>query len=216
MHLELLVEGQTDLTALSIILPEILGTYGSPHTWRIHKHRGVGELPENSSDKPDPRNPTLLHNLPASLRAYGKSLEDSQAVVVLVDLDDRDCIEFKKSMKDLLIHCSPKPLCLFRIAIEELEAWFLGDKDALSSAYPKANSSVWETYVQDSICGTWELIADAIYPGGVRALKAKGRQAPLEEKRLWARSIAPRMDINNNNSPSFRAFRDGILRLVAS
>ncbi len=216
MHLEILVEGQSDLTALSEIIPKIIGPYKNPHTWKIHKHRGVGGLPKNPINKPDPRNPTLLHNLPASLRAYGKSLGDNQAVVVLVDLDDRDCIEFKKSMEGLLHRCNPIPKHLFRIAIEELEAWFLGDRTALLSAYPKSNPSVLSGYKQDGICGTWELLADAIYSGGAEALKAKGRQAPLEEKRIWAKSIAPKMDVNNNLSPSFRAFRNGILSLVLS
>jgi len=34
---EILVEGETVLTALSIVMPQILGVYGEPHTWRIHK-----------------------------------------------------------------------------------------------------------------------------------------------------------------------------------
>ncbi len=34
---EILVEGETEQTVLSIVMPQILGVYGEPHTWRIHK-----------------------------------------------------------------------------------------------------------------------------------------------------------------------------------
>lgn len=53
---------------------------------------------------------------------------------------------------------------------EEIEAWLLGDRHALLSAYPHAKMHVLNTYVQDSICGTWEVLADAVYPGGTSKL----------------------------------------------
>lgn len=211
MHFEILVEGQSERTALEPLLTKILGSYGNPHTWRIHKHRGIGELPANFASRPDPKNPTLLHNLPSKLRAYGKSLGDDGAVIVLVDMDDRpDCQAFKQELTDLLALCHPAPRCKFRIAIEELEAWYLGDRLALTAAYPLADAVVLDTYIQDSQCGTWEKLADAIYPGGHVALKAKGSIQCLEQKRLWARDICARMDVDTNQSPSFRCFRDAI------
>ncbi len=216
MHFELLVEGQADRTALEPILKKILGEYGFPHTWRIHKHQGKGELPQNPAAAPDPKNRSLLHNLPASLRAYGRSLTAGQVVVVVVDLDDLDCISLKRDLVDVLSACSPPPQVLFRIAIEEIEAWLLGDQAALLQAYPNAKASVLAVYQQDSICGTWELIADAVHPGGSKALKARGRQSvlALEQKRVWAKNIAPLLDVDVNSSPSFCTFRDGMRRLA--
>lgn len=212
MHFEILVEGQSERTALEPLLTKMLGTYRNPHTWRIHKHRGIGELPTDPASRPDPRNPTLLHNLPSKLRAYGKSLGNSEAVIVLVDLDNRpDCHAFKQELNDLMALCHPMPRCKFRIAIEELEAWYFGDHAALTEAYPHADVTVVAAYVQDSQCGTWEMLADAIYPGGHAALKAKGSIQCLEQKRLWAKDMCPRMDIENNRSPSFISFRDAIL-----
>lgn len=211
MHFEILVEGQSERTALEPLLTKILGNYGKPHTWRIHKHRGVGDFPPDPSSRPDPRNPTLLHNLPSKLRAYGKSLGENEVVIVLVDLDNRpDGLAFKRKLTDLLELCNPAPCCKFRIAIEELEAWYFGDQQAITAAYPHADPTILASYVQDSQCGTWEKLADAIYPGGHLALKTKGSIQCLEQKRLWARDICPRMDVNANQSNSFKCFRDAI------
>ncbi len=215
MHLEILVEGQSDRTALEPILAKILDPYSGPHTWRIHKHQGIGELPKNLVDRPNSKNRTLLHNLPASLRAYGKSLDADSAVVVLVDLDTKNCKIFKSCLIEISDLCNPKPKCLFRIAIEELEAWFLGDEQALLEAYPDAKSNVIESYEQDSICGTWELLADAIYPRGANALRMKGRLSCLAQKRVWAKEIATLMNVETNVSKSFQVFRDGLRQLVS-
>lgn len=216
MHLEFLVEGQSERTALEPLLKKILGEHGSPHTWRIHKHRGLGKLPSNTIAKPNPRDATLLHNLPAKLRAYGKSNVGREvAVVVLVDLDDRpDCIAFKNEMIELLTSCDPKPKVLFRIAMEELEAWYLGDQAAILQVYPRAKIDLMKEYQQDSSCGTWEYLAESTYPGGLRALKRQGTIRSLQQKRIWARDITPAMDIERNQSPSFQCFRDGVRRLV--
>lgn len=67
MHFEILVEGQAELTALSILIPKIIGEYDNPHTWRIHKHRGIGRLPDDPMKAPNPKDSTLLHQLPAKL-----------------------------------------------------------------------------------------------------------------------------------------------------
>lgn len=69
-------------------------------------------------------------------------------------------------------------------------------------------------YEHDSICGTWELLADAIYPGGSSGLKCKGWQAVGREKSRWSENIAPQMEVDNNASPSFRYFRRKIRDLA--
>lgn len=211
MHFEFLVEGQTELTALSILLPKIIGAYGFAHTWKIHKHRGIGRIPDNPEAPPNKHDPTLLHNLPSKLRAYGMAERDDVVVIVLVDLDDRaSCVDFKNSLAHLLSYCEKQPKVFFRIAIEELEAWFLGDTNAINQAYPSAKQQVLSGYIQDSQCGTWEKLADAIYPGGFAALQQFGKRSLqlLEQKRIWAKDICPFMDVQHNNSPSFRTFRD--------
>ena len=114
----------------------------------------------------------------------------------------------------VLSACNPRPETLFRIAIEETEAWLLGDRNALRAAYPGAKNAVLNGYVQDSICGTWEVLADAIHRGGATRLRRAGYPLAGKVKCEWARRIASRMDVNQNNSMSFRAFRDGVRALA--
>ena len=218
MQFEILVEGQTELTALSILMKNIVGEYGKPHTWKIHKHRGIGRIPDDPSAKPNKHDQTLLHNLPSKLRAYGEEGQNDVVVVVLVDLDNRpDCLAFKSDLASFLNYCEKKPKSLFRIAIEELEAWFFGDQLSIKKAYPKARQQILDEYAQDSQCGTWEKLAEAIYPGGLNALGKHEKRSIriLEQKKTWAKEICPLMDVENNKSASFQCFRDGLRRMFA-
>lgn len=213
MHFEILVEGQSEVTALSVLMPKILCEHSRPHTWKIHKHRGIGRIPDDPTARPRTSDTSLLHNLPAKLRAYGKEERKDLVVVILVDLDDReDCIQFKNELKRLLRFCDPEPQTIFRIAIEELEAWYFGDKKAIGSAYPNVDQKVLSAYTQDSQCNTWEVLADAVHPGGYARLIKQGRRsrAVLEQKRIWARDICRYMDVDANKSPSFQAFCSAI------
>ena len=218
MHYEVLVEDGSGSIALDCIMEEILGENGSPHSWRIHGYKGIGRIPKNLRGVTDPKKRILLDRLPKILRGYGRSLKDIgdlAAVVVVVDLDDRDCMAFKRELLDLLNACNPRPRrTLFRIAIEESEAWLLGDRGAVKAAYPDAKDPVLDRYVQDSICGTWEVLADAVHPGGSAQLKASGYPATGAAKCEWAENIAPHLDVDRNRSRSFQVFRDGVTTLA--
>ena len=216
MHFELLIEDESGRIAVDAVLEGILGANGAPHSWRTHGYKGLGRIPKTLHGKTDPTKRLLLNHLPRLLRGYGKSLGDSAAVVVVVDLDDRDCIGFKRELLAVLNACRPRPTTLFRIAIEEIAAWLLGDRDAVKAAYPRAKDAVLNAYEQDAICGTWEVLADAVHAGGAAALVKAGGPAPGAAKCAWARKIAPRMEPDHNRSPSFRAFRDGVRRLAGA
>lgn len=69
-------------------------------------------------------------------------------------------------------------------------------------------------YISDSICGTWERLADAVYKGGSQQLSGLGWQRVGTEKSAWAENITPHMDLDNNASPSFNYFL-GTLRELA-
>ena len=216
MHFEILVEDQSGKKALEIIVPKIIG---SEDTFTIRWYKGIGRIPKNLGTNPDASKRILLEQLPRLLRGYGKTFagypEDYLAAVILVcDLDDKCLKSFRKDLHAILYSCDPKPITRFCIAIEEGEAWLLGDISAIKSAYPKAKDAVMNGYVNDSICGTWELLADAVFPGGAAKLVAKGWQAVGKEKSIWAERISPYMDVNNNASPSFIHFREKINELT--
>ena len=216
MHFEVLAEDRSGSIALEIVLTKILGANGTEHSWRVHPYKGVGRIPRDLRRAPDPAKRLLLEQLPRLLRGYGRSLQHQAAcVVVVVDLDDRDCTTFKRDLLSALAACNPRPRTLFRIAVEESEAWLLGDREAVLTAYPQAKKPVLDGYEQDSVCGTWELLADAVHAGGSARLKKAGWPTPGRAKCYWAATIAPHLDVERNVSASFRVFRDGVRHLAA-
>lgn len=214
MHIEILVEDSSGTKLLQVLLPQLLGPQGAPHTWRLHAYKGIGRIPRGLTQNGDPAKRILLDQLPRLLRGYGKT-PGIDAVVVVLDTDKRDCVAFLAELKAAADVCNPVPDTLFRLAIEEIEAWYFGDQTALLTAYPRAKLDVLKKYVQDSTCGTWELLADAVQAGGSAAIKKAGWPLPGQVKHEWAKKIGPLMDPGRNISPSFEKFRDGLLRLVA-
>ena len=215
MHIEVLVEDSSGAKLLDQLLPQILGEQGAPHTWRLIKpYKGIGGIPKGLTAKADPAKRILLDQLPRLLRGYGKS-PGYDAVVVVLDSDRRDCKAFLQELKSVADQCKPAPNTLFRLAVEEMEAWYLGDRAALLSAFPRAKREVLDRYVQDSVCGTWELLADAIHLGGAMAIKKAGWPLPGQLKHEWAEKIGPFMNLHQNASPSFGKFRDGLSALIA-
>ncbi len=215
MHFEVLAEDQSGRLVIEGVLPKILGTNGATHSWRTHAYRGLGRIPRDLRGAVDPRKRMLLDRLPALLRGYGRQHRDlAAAVIVVVDQDRRDCHQFKDELLAVLEGCRPHPRTLFRIAIEEIEAWLLGDREAVETAYPRAKRMVLDRYVQDSVCGTWEVLADAVAPGGAKRIKSVGWPETGRVKCEWAQTIAPYMDPDRNRSTSFRVFRDGLRALA--
>lgn len=204
MHFEILVEDQSGKVALDILVPKIIG---NNHTFEVRPYKGVGRIPKNMNTAVDASKRQLLDNLPRLLGGYGKSWQRGYgAVIVICDLDSKCLKSFRNELMELLNSCNPRPETRFCIAIEEGEAWFLGDIPAIKQAYPKAKEVVLNTYVNDSICGTWQHLADAVYKGGSQHLSSLGWQIIGAEKSAWAENISPYMDLNSNLSPSFNYF----------
>jgi len=217
MHFEILVEDQSGKKSLSLLVPKVIGT---GHTFHVHAYKGIGRIPRNLGNNANASKRILLDQLPRLLRGYGNTfanyLDDYPAAVILVcDLDDKCLKAFYQKLVLILDACNPKPETRFCIAIEEGEAWFLGDIRAIKAAYPRAKDNVLNAYVNDSICGTWECLADAVFPGGSQALLANGWQAVGLEKSRWAEQITPHMDFDHNRSPSFGHFIEKLRGLAA-
>ncbi len=144
MHFEILVEDLSGKKALDILVPKIIGEM---HTFKVHPYKGIGHIPRNMKDAKDARKRILLANLPKLLKGHGNTFHGYSnnyraAVILVCDLDDKCLKAFRKDLFRILNACNPKPETRFCIAIEEGEAWFLGDLNAIDKAYPRAKASV--------------------------------------------------------------------------
>ena len=214
MHFEILVEDQSGKEALDILLPKIIDVRD---TFKVRGYKGIGHIPKNLSSAANAGTRLLLNQLPVLLRAYGKTYANYPAAVVVVcDLDSKCLKKFRQELFAVLNACNPKPETRFCIAIEEGEAWLLGDIPAIKKAYPQARDNILSGYKCDSICGTWELLADAVVRGGSTALTKRGWQAVGREKSIWAIRIAPLMNVEKNASPSFCYFREELRELTTA
>lgn len=203
--LEVLVEGTSDHPTVRTILKKRFGLI-EDQDFRIHPHQGRGNLSKNPHQKPDPKCRGLLDLLPAKLKAYGSFPED-RCVIVLVDADDTPCQELKAELVELHRKLKFLPSCaLFRIAVEEIESWFIADPDAVKRAYPKAKISDLARVNPDSIIGAWELLA--------KAIGQKAESCSRADKTEWATKIAPHLNLNDPKSPSLKAFITGINKLL--
>lgn len=205
MHFEVLIEDRSGKIALDLLLPRILA---DGNTYNVHPYRGIGRLPSGLRSDPDPKKKMLLTQLPRLLQGYGRTFAgyppNYQACVVCIcDLDSRCRHDFRLELLNLLDRLDPAPQTYFCIAEEEIEAWLLGDRSALKAAYPNAKEQVLDAYIPDSICGTWEVLANAIYQGGSEDLRAKAYYEIGAAKCEWAENIAFRMNVDSNTSPSF-------------
>jgi hypothetical protein len=200
-HFEVLVEGGSDVPVLREVLTRKFGLQ-QDIDFRIHPHKGRGRLPANPLAKPDPKQSTLLGQLPAKLRGFSW-LGDDVCVLVVLDVDDDICTALLQSLHDMLQKLPERPKrVLFRLAIEETESWFIADRDAVSQAWPKAKTQKLKDIKPDAIVGAWEALAEAI---GKKRNEVTGR-----DKYQWAETITPYLNLDSPISPSFKKLIDGI------
>lgn len=201
MHLEIFVEEESAEAALRYLLPKILAP--AIITFEIYRYQGKMDL---------------LTQLPKRLRAYHHWLPEDWRVVVLLDRDQEDCRELKQKLEDiaqtagLTTRSHPAASGDFqvinRIAIEELEACFFGDVEALAQAYARISPTLAKRARfrdPDNIAGgTWEALERLLrvdYPGGL-------------PKTEVARTIAEYMEPARNRSRSFQVFRQALIALL--
>ena len=211
IYLEFLIEDKSG----GILIDEIMKKYAEDRegiAYRVKSFRGIGKIPRKINKMSIIKSHKLLNDLPNYLKGLNNSLKgipyNKKAIFVILDSDDENCVSMKKSLLEMYDKLDVSIQVFFCIAIEEMEAWLLGDTAALTKAFPLAKRQVLQNYKQDSIVGTWELLADAIYKGGVIKLKEES-ESYYEigiQKCFWAKEIGIHMDIRNNNSPSFRYF----------
>lgn len=212
MHLKIFVEDSSGELLLDILLEKIIGKNGDLCTWETHPYKGLGNrIPKGLKPGSDPSKRILLDQIPKIVNGVARSMErmgrDQYATIIITDLDRRDCREFKKELLSTLDGIYPIPRIFFRIAIEEMEAWLLGDTEAVLTAYPGATKQKLDSYIPDSICGTWEFLAEAISEIQLSDIKKRPYTEIGKMKAEWALEIGVHIDIERNRSPSFHMFR---------
>lgn len=204
LHLDFLVEEASLESALTQLLPKILPSTVSS---KIHAFRG----------KPD-----FLAKVPNRLKGYQAWLPPDWKIVVLIDEDREDCLKLKKQLEDIAISAGliTKSSCqkdksfqvLNRIVVEELEAWFFGDVEAICQAYPKVSPHLAKQKGYrdpDAIKGgTSEALE--------RVLKKAGYHLGGLEKYKASSEISQYMNPESNRSKSFQVFYQGLLEIINS
>ncbi|HEY0482032.1 MAG TPA: DUF4276 family protein [Kofleriaceae bacterium] len=196
-HVEILVEEASMEAALELLLPRMLARA----TFKIHSYQGKLDL---------------LGQLPQRLRGYAAWIPASWRIVVIVDRDDADCVELKQRLEAVAAQAglatrsaargAASYVVVNRLAIEELEAWYFGDWEAVRRAYPRAPRTISAKAAYrapDAIKGgTHEALLRVLQPAGYFTSGLRKIEA--------ARSIAEHMVPSRNTSPSFCSLRDAL------
>jgi hypothetical protein len=202
VHLEFLVEEFSAKVCLQQILPKMLSENIS---YTIHDFRGKNNL---------------LTKLPERLKAYKAWIPEDYKIIILVDRDDDDCEKLKDKIEEYAnqvglitksqVNNKEQFQVLNRILIEELEAWFFGDVKAIVSAYPKVSPNLGNQAKfrkPDEITGgTWQALE--------KVLKTVGYHQGGLEKVKAAREISQFMNPQENSSPSFQIFYQGLQDII--
>ncbi len=192
-HLVLLVEELSMEAFLRAWLPRLLPV---DRTFEVHAFQGKADL---------------LGKLEARLRGYAAWLPADWRVVVVVDRDDDDCRELKRRLEEVAhraglrsrSRAGAQPWQIVnRIAIEELEAWYFGDWDAVRATYPRVAQNATQRQGfrnPDAIAGgTWEAFERIMQRHGY----FKGGLAKIDA----ARAIGAHIEPARNRSESFLTF----------
>lgn len=213
MYYQFLIEDKSSEQLIDILMQKFTMMY--PDTvYDCKSFHGLGGFTKRNTVR-ETKTGHLLNDLATYLRGFNKSLQNFPSVIVVVlDNDDCNTDELRMSLEQVADQNMITVDHVFCIAVEEVEAWLLGDQNAIAAAYPNVKLSVLHSYVQDSICGTWETLADAIYPGGYAKL-IKNAVSYREIGRIkaeWSKNIGTYMEFDSNNSPSFNCFFSEIQR----
>lgn len=197
-HLVLLVEEPSAEEFLRVLLPRFLP---KGRSFELHAFQGKMDL---------------LAKLEVRLRAYANWLPADWRIMVIVDRDDEECSDLKRRLEEpaetagLLTRSSAGAgawQVVNRLAIEELEAWYFGDWQAVCKAYPRVRRTIPnQTRYRDPDAitgGTWESLE--------RILQRHGYFRFGLRKLEVARAIAAHLEPARSRSKSFKRFYEAVL-----
>lgn len=187
MRIEFLLEEYSMKVFLENLLPRILPTH-----IKLNEHYFI-RAHEGKSD--------LKKSIPKKIQAFN-SLNTPVGIVILHDQDSNDCILLKNELLSLCNASGSNVKCLVRIVCRELESWYLGDMEAIKSAYPKFKP---EKYKNRSKFRN---------PDNLNAFLEIKKILPFFQKVEGARNISPYINTSNNKSASFLHFIGGITKFI--
>ncbi len=175
------------------------------YSFEVHAYRGKSDL---------------LGKLESRLRGYAAWLPPESCIIVVVDRDDDNCVALKRRLEaavssaGLISRSSRGDHCwqvATIIAIEELEAWYFGDWEAVIAAYPRISASIPQKAQYrdpDAITGgTWEAFE--------RVMRDKGYFKQGLMKLEAARAIGGFVDARRSRSASFCKLAEVVEEAVA-
>lgn len=201
-HFEFLVEEPSMESFLRACLPRMLSENCS---FDIHPYRGKN---------------AMLRKIGKRLKGYARWMPAQCRIVVVVDRNGDTCEDLKLKLEDICRSAGLRSRravggsdwqIVTRIAIEELEAWYFGDWEAVKAAYPGVSASVPDRpryRNPDRIAGgTWEAFE--------RVLQEYGYFRQGLAKVQAAGDIGKHIAPARNRSRSFAMFRDAVAEAVA-
>ena len=141
----------------------------------------------------------LEKSIPRKLRAWR---EPGVRFAVARDQDNADCRQVKAELADLCRNAGRADV-LVRVICRELEAWYIGDLDALRQAFPEARPQA----LRELNRARYRNPDTVVRPSAVIA-----GQIPEFQKRLGAKRMANHLS-RENRSRSFQVFLEGVERL---
>lgn len=143
----------------------------------------------------------LERSIPRKLRAWR---EPGARFVVLRDNDGANCRELKEKLAALCRDAGREDT-LVRIACQELEAWYLGEPEALAEAFGNDQLRRLKGKAKyrdpDSLMNPAEEVAKLV---------------PAFQKVSGARKMGRRLSLARNESQSFRALVNGVKKHAAN
>jgi hypothetical protein len=140
---------------------------------------------------------------------------------VVVDRDDDDCDELKARLEKMAVDArlatrskaGGRPYVVVnRLAIEELEAWYFGDWEAVRASYPRVPATIpsQARYRDpDAVAGgTWEELERVLQKAGYFKIGL----AKIEAAKAIAANMAP----GRNSSRSFQVLRDALAEMATT
>lgn len=181
-----LLEEPSMQVLLDKLLPRVFSGWVEGQHFLCVPHEGKGDLDRS---------------IPRKLEAWGVP---GDRFVIVRDTDGADCVDLKRRIVDACT-ASGRPDTLVRLVCQELEAWYLGDLQALADQYaqPALAKRSRQARFRDP---------DAI----VKPSHELTKMIPDFGKRAGARAIGARLDPSRNTSRSFQHFISGVRRIVAS